>query len=174
MLINHYLSDIKLESADTHLLLTMMMTMLRFYQAMPPVSPLILRGLNCHRILIHQEPLIVPPKLKCLLGESAREDQKQLVVRRKARSVTKNVPSNDSAGKSTDTEEVERQLYLENSSGAVFTPPEIDVLVGGKCKGGPTTTIVLWWCTDLSYSIGKWGRTKRMLETGIVECCWHW
>jgi len=35
---------IKMESADTHLLLAMMMTMLRFYQAMPPVSPLILRG----------------------------------------------------------------------------------------------------------------------------------
>ena len=46
------------------------------------------------------------------------------------------VPSNDTAGKSTDTEEVERQLYLENSSGAVFTPPEIEVLVGGKRKGG--------------------------------------
>ena len=102
-----------MESADTHLLLAMMMTMLRFYQA-------------CR--------------------------------------------------KSTDTEGVERQLYLENSSGAVFNPLEIDVdvLVGGKCKGGtrnkrgaqPTTTIVLWWCTDLSYSTGKCGRTKRMLETG--------
>ena len=45
------------------------------------------------------------------------------------------LPSNDT-NKSTDTEEVERQLYLENSSGAVFSPPEIDVLVGGKRKGG--------------------------------------
>ena len=71
-----------MESADTHLLLAMMMTMLRFYQAMTPISPLILRGLNCRRILIHQEPLIVLPRLRMfLLGESAREDQKHLVVR---------------------------------------------------------------------------------------------
>ena len=43
-------------------------------------------------------------------------------------------PSNDT-NKSTDTEGVERQPQLENSSGAVFSPPEIDVLVGGKRKG---------------------------------------
>jgi len=36
---------------------------------MKPIKPLILRGLNCRRTLIHQEPLIVPPKLKCLLVE---------------------------------------------------------------------------------------------------------
>ena len=49
------------------------------------------------------------------------------------KSSAKILPSN--TGKSTDTEGVERQLYLEDSSGAVFTPPEIDVLVGGKRKG---------------------------------------
>ena len=74
-----------MESADTHLLLAMTMMLLRIYQAMTPASSLILRGLNCRRTLIHQDPLIVPPKLICLLGESAREDQKHLVVRRRAR-----------------------------------------------------------------------------------------
>ena len=51
------------------------------------------------------------------------------------KSSAKILPSNGNTSKSTDTEGVERQLYLEDSSGAVFTPPEIDVLVGGKRKG---------------------------------------
>jgi len=53
---------IKMESAGTHLLLAMMMTMLRFYQAMaPPVSPLILRGSRDRCILILQDQWALPP-----------------------------------------------------------------------------------------------------------------
>ena len=153
------------------------MTMLRFYQAMPPISPLILRGLSSRCILIHQEPWLLLPRLRMfLLGESARKDQNQLVVRRRARrsrwnitspgpgspaghfpaaasasmpptignddDVTKIILPSNATDKSTDTEEVKRQLYLENSSGAVFTPPEIDVLVGGSAKKNQNQIVV--------------------------------
>ena len=136
----------------------MMMTMLRFYQAMVPISPLILRGLNCRRTMIHQEPLIVPPKLKCLLGESAREDQNQLVVRRRARRSRWNITSpgspaghfpaaasasmpptigNDddvtkilpSNATNQSTDTEEVEGSLNpDSSGAIGTPPELKVV----------------------------------------------
>jgi len=141
----------------------MTMMLLRIYQAMRPASPLILRGLICQCTLI-RDHWLVPPKLKCLLGESAREDQKHLVVRRRARrsrwnitspgtpaghfpaaasastpptignddDVTKNLPSN-ATDKSTDTEGVELSSYPD-SSGSIDSPPEVEMLVGGKRK----------------------------------------
>ena len=87
------------------------------------------------------------------------------------------LPSNDT-NKSTGTEEVERQLYLENSSGAVFTPLKLMCLLVESAKvkkseikelkrrTNPRTTMskwkcllvqeqqLSWWCTDLSYSMG--------------------
>ena len=76
-----------MESADTHLLLAMMMTMLRFYQAMaPPVSPLILRGSRDRCILILQDQWALPPSWRWfILGESARKNQNQIVLRRRAK-----------------------------------------------------------------------------------------
>ena len=56
--------------------------------------------------------------------------------------VTKIILPSNATDKSTDTEEVERQLYLENSSGAVFSPPEIDVLVGGSAKKNQNQIVV--------------------------------
>ena len=49
-------------------------------------------------------------------------------------------PSND-IGKSADTEVVEGSLYPDD--GAVVPPTEIEVLVGGKRKGGRTRKIKL-------------------------------
>jgi len=37
---------------------------------------------------------------------------------------------------------------------------------GARRQEPSTTTIVVVVCMDVSYFIGKWGRTKRMLETG--------
>ena len=97
-----------------------------------------------------------------LLGESARKDQNQLVVRRRARrsrwnitspgtaaghfpaaasastpptignddDVTKILPSNET-NKTTDTEGVELSSYPD-SSGAIDSPPEVEMLVGGN------------------------------------------
>ena len=100
--------------------------------------------------------LVAPPKVNNVLtGGSARKDQNQVLSTRRKKKIVVRIRSDTRRQQprttivlvvqgllilhwemSTDTEEVERQLYLENSSGAVFTPPEIDVLVGGKSKGG--------------------------------------
>ena len=89
--------------------------------------------------------------------------------------VTKILPSNET-NKSTDTGGVELSVYPDSES--LVAPPKVkDVLVGGKRKRGSKPTRrkkkskkrndnVSWWCTDVSYSTGKCGRTKRMLETG--------
>ena len=53
--------------------------------------------------------------------------------------VTKNPsPSNDT-NKSTDTEGVELSSY-HDSSGAIDSPPEVEMLVGGKRKRGSKAT----------------------------------
>ena len=44
------------------------------------------------------------------------------------------LPSNDT-DKSTDTEGVELSSYPD-SSGSIDSPPEVEMLVGGKRKGG--------------------------------------
>ena len=52
--------------------------------------------------------------------------------------VTKNLPSNDTS-KFTDTEGVELSSYPD-SSGSIDSPPEVDMLVGGKRKEGSKPT----------------------------------
>ena len=48
-------------------------------------------------------------------------------------------PSND-IGKSADSEGVGQGLLYPDSTGATVTPPKVDSLVGGKCKGGKSRT----------------------------------